>query len=61
MCLVGSFRQLAQVCPETVFKWHRELIWRKWTYSRRRGGLCAAGEGTNEIQQLMIARQALGR
>jgi hypothetical protein len=24
--------------PDTVFKWHRELVRRKWTYARRRMG-----------------------
>jgi hypothetical protein len=26
------------VTPDTIFRWHRELIARKWTYARRRPG-----------------------
>jgi len=30
----GSF----MVSPQTLLRWHRELIRRKWTYKRNRGG-----------------------
>ena len=26
------------VTPETILRWHRQLIARKWTYAKRRGG-----------------------
>jgi putative transposase len=32
-------RELATiVTPDTILRWHRELIARKWTYTRRRSG-----------------------
>ncbi len=31
-------RAVLLVQPETVLKWHRELVRRKWTYRRRRAG-----------------------
>lgn len=37
-----SLKQLREVIrlvqPETVFKWHRELVRRKWTYRRKQAG-----------------------
>jgi hypothetical protein len=26
------------VTPDTILRWHRQLIARKWTYAKRRGG-----------------------
>src|SRR6185436_17654720 len=35
----GVLRQVATlVTPDTILRWHRELIARKWTYARRRSG-----------------------
>ncbi len=53
-------RQLTEVLrifqPETVLKWHRELVRRKWTYRRGCGGRPATD---TEVEQLVIqfARQ----
>jgi hypothetical protein len=37
-----SLKQLREVIrlvqPETVFKWHRELVRRKWTHQRKQAG-----------------------
>ena len=33
------FRDVATiVTPDTILRWHRQLIARKWTYAKRRGG-----------------------
>ncbi len=38
--------------PETVFKWHRELVKRKWTYERQRpGGRPRTGR---ELERLIV-------
>ena len=35
----GALREVATlVTPDTILRWHRELIARKWTYARRRPG-----------------------
>ena len=35
----GVLREVATlVTPDTILRWHRELIARKWTYTRRRSG-----------------------
>jgi putative transposase len=35
----GVLREVATlVTPDTILRWHRELIARKWTYARRRPG-----------------------
>src|SRR3990172_10199098 len=31
-------RLRSMVSPQTLLRWHRELIRRKWTYKRNRGG-----------------------
>jgi hypothetical protein len=38
--------------PETVFKWHRELVRRKWTHQhRQRGGRPRAAK---ELERLIV-------
>src|SRR5258705_12353412 len=39
------------VTPETILRWHRELIARKWTYARRRPGRPAV---LAEIRRLVV-------
>ncbi len=49
----GLLRELATVAtPDTLLRWHRQLIARKWTYARRPGrhGVLAA------IRQLVVRR-----
>jgi transposase InsO family protein len=47
----AALREIATIAtPDTLLRWHRELIARKWTYARRsgpRGVLC-------EIRQLVV-------
>jgi putative transposase len=38
--------------PETVLKWHRELVRRKWTYRRRHSG--GRPSTSTEVEQLVI-------
>ena len=36
---VAASRDVATiVTPDTILRWHRQLIARKWTYAKRRGG-----------------------
>jgi hypothetical protein len=39
------------VTPDTILRWHRQLIARKWTYARRRGGRPGARP---EIRRLVV-------
>jgi len=39
----GLRRSLVLFQPETVLRWHRDLVRRKWTYRRSRGGPPAVG------------------
>src|SRR5262245_9846821 len=39
------------VTPDTILRWHRELIARKWTYARRRPGRAAV---LQEIRRLVV-------
>jgi hypothetical protein len=41
------------VTPDTILRWHRELIVRKWTYARRRPGRPSA---LGEIRRLVVTR-----
>src|SRR6478735_1971569 len=34
----GSAAVATLVTPDTILRWHRRLIARKWTYAKRRGG-----------------------
>src|SRR5260221_3431764 len=43
---------LRLVKPETVFKWHRELVTRKWTFKRRNVG--GRPRKPNELDQLIL-------
>jgi hypothetical protein len=48
----GRLRQIATVVtPDTLLRWHRQLIARKWTYARR----CASRRGVlTEIRRLTV-------
>ena len=35
------------VTPDTILRWHRQLIARKWTYAKRRGGRPGAIAGAD--------------
>ena len=39
------------VTPDTILRWHRQLIARKWTYTKRRGGRLSVRA---EIQRLAV-------
>lgn len=48
----GVLREVATlVTPDTILRWHRELIARKWTYARRRPGRPAV---LDEIRRLVV-------
>jgi putative transposase len=51
-----TIKQLGEVIrifqPETVFKWHRELVRRKWTYEQKRRGGRPRME--KEVEQLVV-------
>jgi len=48
----AALREVATlVTPDTVLRWHRELIARKWTYIRRRPGRPGV---LAEIRRLMV-------
>src|SRR6266496_6676956 len=38
------------VTPDTIMRWHRRLVTRKWTQPRRRGGRPRSEEHTSELQ-----------
>ena len=44
------------VRPETLLRWHRDLVRRRWTYSHRRPGRPAVRAGTVSVV-LLIARE----
>ena len=48
----GRLREIATVVtPDTLLRWHRQLIARKWTYARR----CASRRGVlTEIRRLTV-------
>jgi putative transposase len=47
-----GLRQIATiVTPDTLLRWHRQLIARKWTYARRRSGRCGV---LAEIRRLVV-------
>lgn len=48
----GVLREVATlVTPETILRWHRELVARKWTYVRRRPGRPGV---LTEIRRLVV-------
>ena len=48
----GTLREVATlVTPDTILRWHRELIARKWTYARQRPGRPAV---LVEIRRLIV-------
>ncbi len=49
-------RQGLVVTPATLLRWHRELVRRKWTYSRRRSGRPPTGHVQRELV-LRLARE----
>lgn len=49
-------RQGLVVTPATLLRWHRELVRRKWTYSRRRPGRPPTGHAQCELV-LRLARE----
>ena len=49
-------RQGLVVTPATLLRWHRELVRRKWTYSRRRPGRPPTGHAQRELV-LRLARE----
>src|SRR3954462_7180599 len=56
---IKQFRDLIQlVQPETVFKWHRELVQHKWTYAnhKARGGRPRTNKDT-EALIVQLARE----
>jgi transposase len=44
------------VSPETLLRWHRRLVARRWTYPRARPGRAAVGADTRELV-LRLARE----
>src|SRR5436190_13594125 len=52
-------RQGLVVTPATLLRWHRELVRRKWTYSRRRPGRPSTGRELRELV-LQLARDLRG-
>ncbi len=48
----GLLREFATlVTPDTVLRWHRELVARKWTYARQRQGRPGVRQ---EIRRLVV-------
>jgi hypothetical protein len=49
---VHGLRKIATVMtPDTLLRWHRQLIARKWTYARRRASRCGV---LSEIRRLTV-------
>jgi hypothetical protein len=47
-------RQVATiVTPDTILRWHRHVIARKWTYAGKR--LMGAGDGKRVVQLALVA------
>ena len=47
-----ALREVATiVTPDTLLRWHRQLVARKWTYSRKQTGRCSA---LPDIRQLVV-------
>jgi transposase InsO family protein len=47
----AALREIATIAtPDTLLRWHRQLIARKWTYARRTGRRCVL----SEIRQLVV-------
>jgi transposase InsO family protein len=45
---------IAIVQPETLLKWHRQLIARKWDFSDRRQGKCGRLPVSAEVEELVV-------
>jgi putative transposase len=54
--LSGTSRQSFFVRPDTLLRWHRQLVRRRWTYAWRRPGRPALPEETRELV-LRFARE----
>ena len=46
----GAVLRIVQ--PETVFKWHREVVKRKWTFQRQRHGGCP--RTAQDLERLIV-------
>src|SRR5215468_102652 len=51
----ATLREIATIAtPDTLLRWHRQLIARKWTYARKSGRRCVL----LEIRQLVVQMAA---
>ncbi len=56
--LPRELRRARLVRPQTLLRWHRELVRRRWTYPRRRSGRPRTGQPTRRLV-LRLARVPL--
>src|SRR5881227_960158 len=47
------------VTPDTLLRWHRELVASKWNYSQQRGGPAAYREGNRQSHSTHGTRKSL--